>query len=483
MNGTFDRISHTNRKEAEFVVDLIYRNIEKYPDRSLGVVAFSVAQQDLIDQLLSARRQLSPDKEFFFKNDGNEPFFIKNLETVQGDERDTIIFSIAYGIDAQGRLLHNFGPLNRAGGERRLNVAVTRAKCNVQLVSSMRYTDIDLKRTSAEGARLLREYLDYAENGSIALERTVSVNSFEQFDSDFELEIYDYLISQGFSVDTQVGCSGFRIDLGLKLPNSSDYVLAIECDGATYHSSKNARDRDRLRQEILERMGWKFYRIWSTDWFRNKPVEQRRLLAAATDAVNNPAKANTEQMEGQLTETFEEVAVKEHFKFPPYVKADIYELSDQYLPKDFKGMIKAILEIEAPLSEEWLLRRIVWLFGREKVTNVVRQTYKEQMYGYKRYGIIRKNGFLYLDNGKEVQFRVAGDVIRDVRLIAPEELAAGMFEILKQNVSVSKNGLYHALAEQCEVSRIGAAITEVLDSALELLKDRIAINGDQISIK
>ena len=483
VNGTFDRISHTNRKEAEFVVDLIYRNIEKYPDRSLGVVAFSVAQQDLIDQLLSARRQLSPDKEFFFKNDGNEPFFIKNLETVQGDERDTIIFSIAYGIDAQGRLLHNFGPLNRAGGERRLNVAVTRAKCNVQLVSSMRYTDIDLKRTSAEGARLLREYLDYAENGSIALERTVSVNSFEQFDSDFELEIYDYLISQGFSVDTQVGCSGFRIDLGLKLPNSSDYVLAIECDGATYHSSKNARDRDRLRQEILERMGWKFYRIWSTDWFRNKPVEQRRLLAAATDAVNNPAKANTEQMEGQLTETFEEVAVKEHFKFPPYVKADIYELSDQYLPKDFKGMIKAILEIEAPLSEEWLLRRIVWLFGREKVTNVVRQTYKEQMYGYKRYGIIRKNGFLYLDNGKEVQFRVAGDVIRDVRLIAPEELAAGMFEILKQNVSVSKNGLYHALAEQCEVSRIGAAITEVLDSALELLKDRIAINGDQISIK
>ena len=116
-----------------------------------------------------------PEKEFFFKNDKKEPFFIKNLETVQGDERDTIIFSIAYGLDAQGRLLHNFGPLNRVGGERRLNVAVTRAKCNVQLVSSMHYTDIDLKRTSAEGARLLREYLDFAENGEIALERSVSV--------------------------------------------------------------------------------------------------------------------------------------------------------------------------------------------------------------------------------------------------------------------------------------------------------------------
>ena len=153
----------------------------------------------------------------------------------------------------------------------------------------MHYTDIDLKRTSSEGAKLLREYLDFAENGNIALERTVSINSFEQFDSDFELEVCEFLRANGFSVDTQVGCSGFRIDLGLKIPNSSDYVLAIECDGATYHSSRNARDRDRLRQEILERMGWKFYRIWSTDWFRNKSVEQSRLLEAATDAIKYPA--------------------------------------------------------------------------------------------------------------------------------------------------------------------------------------------------
>ena len=159
VNGIFDRKAHTNRKEAEFVVDLVYQNIEKYPERSLGVVAFSVAQQDLIDKLLSKRRQNTPEKEFFFANNRNEPFFIKNLETVQGDERDTIIFSIAYGIDAQGRLLHNFGPLNRAGGERRLNVAVTRAKCNVQLVSSMHYTDIDLKHTSSEGVKLLRDIL------------------------------------------------------------------------------------------------------------------------------------------------------------------------------------------------------------------------------------------------------------------------------------------------------------------------------------
>lgn len=482
-DGVFDRKTHTNRKEAEFVVDLIYQNIEKYPNRSLGVVAFSVAQQNLIDKLLSKRRQSSPEKEFFFKNEGTEPFFIKNLETVQGDERDTIIFSIAYGIDAQGRLLHNFGPLNRMGGERRLNVAVTRAKCNIQLVSSMHHTDIDLKRTSAEGAKLLRNYLDYAENGNIALERGISVSPFEQFDSDFELEVYDYLQSKGFSVDTQVGCSGFRIDLGLKRPNSSDYVLAIECDGATYHSSQNARDRDRLRQEILERMGWKFYRIWSTDWFRNKSVEQLRLLEAATDAIKNPAPNEIKTEHSQLAESFEEISIEKCFEFPLYKAADVNKLSRQYLPRDFKGMIKAILETEAPLSEDLLLKRIVWCFGREKVTNVVQHAFEQQMYGYQHYGISRHNGFLYLNNGKEIQFRRPGDIEREIKHIAPEELAAGLLEILKQNVTVDRNGLYRSLATQCGVSRVGKAITDAMDSALHILDDRIIISGEQISLK
>lgn len=483
VSGVFDRKTHTNLKEAEFVVDLVYQNIEEYPNRSLGVVAFSAAQQDLIENLLSKRRQSALEKETFFKGNEKEPFFVKNLETVQGDERDTIIFSVAYGIDAQGRLLHNFGPLNRVGGERRLNVAVTRAKCNIQLVSSMRCTDIDLKRTSAVGAKLLREYLDYAENGNIALDRAVSVSSFDQFDSDFELEVCDFLRSKGFAVDTQVGCSGFRIDLGVKIPNSSDYALAVECDGATYHSSKNARDRDRLRQEILERMGWKFYRVWSTDWFRNRSIEQARLLEAASEAVKAPAKTESRQAHYQPTESFEEVTAEKHFKFPPYREADIRTLSRRYLPYDFKGMIRAILDVEAPLSEALLLKRIVWCFDREKVTSAVQQAYEQQMYGCEQYGILRRNGFLYLSNGKEAQFRGPGDMKRDIKQIAPEELAAGMLEILKQNVTVDKSGLYRSLALQCGVNRVGKAITEYFDVALQTFEDSIVINGDQLSLK
>ena len=485
VDGVFDRKAHVNRKEAEFIVDLIYRNIEEYPERSLGVVAFSIAQQDLIDKLLSKRRQETPEKEFFFRKDNREAFFIKNLETVQGDERDTIIFSIAYGVDSQGRFSHNFGPLNRLGGERRLNVAVTRAKINLQVVSSMHYTNIDLAKTSADGAKLLREYLDYAENGNIALERSLSVNKFEQFDSDFELEVCEFLKGRGFSVDTQVGCSGFRIDIGLKRPNSSDYVLAIECDGATYHSAKNARDRDRLRQDILERMGWKFYRIWSTDWFRNKAVEQQRLFDAAVKAVTNTEREEVLQKNSPSAEPFENIMPEKHFEFPVYKFADIDILSKQY-SQDFKGMIKAILEIEAPLSEEFLLKRIAPLFGREKVTNFVYEIYKQKMFGYQCYDIIRENGFLYLKNGKDIQFRCAGDDgKRDIKQIAPEELAAGMFEILKQNVSADKNGLYHDLAIQCGVTRTGKAINETMDSALNLLirKGKVILDDGRISIR
>jgi len=195
VDSIFDRKSHTNFKEAEFIVDLIYKHIDKYPNRTLGVVAFSISQQELIDKLLSKRRNDKPECEFFFNKNQKEPFFIKNLETVQGDERDTIIFSVAYGKDHLGKLLHNFGPLNRVGGERRLNVAITRAKYNVQVVSSMHYTDIDLSKSSSLGVKLLRDYLDYAENGNVALARTLSIKQFDSFDSNFELEVYEFLRS------------------------------------------------------------------------------------------------------------------------------------------------------------------------------------------------------------------------------------------------------------------------------------------------
>lgn len=482
VDGFFDRKSRTNRNEAEFIVDLVYKNIDEYPDRSMGVVAFSATQMDLIERLIDKRRQEDSSKEWYFKRDVKEPFFVKNLETVQGDERDTIIFSVAYGMDAQGRLLHNFGPLNRVGGERRLNVAVTRAKENVQLVSIMHATDIDLSRTQAEGARLLREYLDYAEHGDVALDKSISVNPFEQFDSEFEMEVCDFLRDNGFIVDTQVGCSGFKIDLGLKKPNSSDYVLAIECDGATYHSSKNARDRDRLRQEILERMGWKFYRIWSTDWFRNNAVEKARLLEACQKAIHLGGYEKSEESENNEIEeqiVFEKPLPPIHLVFPEYHDVNVYELYSSY--DSVQSFVRAIMQVEAPVSEEYLLKRICFIYGREKVTSVVKQQFNSDMYGCERMGIIRRNGFLYLSDQTKYVLRVPGDK-REIKYIAPEELAVGIITILKQNYSVDKDNLYRAVANQLGFSRIGDAIYAKMDEALRLIGN-IVIDGNVVSLK
>ena len=489
VKGTYDKKTRSNLIEAEKVVDLVFENIRRYPKRSMGVVAFSVSQQNLIDKLLSKRRQQEPAKEWYFSREKQEPFFVKNLETVQGDERDTIIFSVAYGPDPQGRIMYNFGPLNRVGGERRLNVAVTRAKSSVQLVASMHYTDLDLTRTKSEGARLLREYLDYAENGKVAMERTISVSAYDQFDSDFEMEVCEFLRGHGFSVDTQVGCSSFKIDLGLKSPETSDYVLAIECDGASYHSSKNARDRDRLRQAVLERMGWTFYRIWSTDWFRNKSVEQQRLLEAAQKAldensydapvVQTPEPEETEQEQ----ESFEVELEEQHYEFPEYKIAHVRE-PFYPTPASFQEYVRQILEVESPLSEDVLLHRCVYVFGREKVTSVVQRSFETMMYRCQERGIIRRNGFLYLDGKTDYELRVpTQELKRTIQQIAPEELAAGMLMIIQQNVTVDVDAMFRTLLNVLDFKRKGQSIDTHMFIALNTIKDKLVFDGNNVSLK
>ena len=201
---------------------------------------------------LEAKLRADSTLEAFFDEERTEAVFVKNLEQVQGDERDAIILSIGYGKDARGNMSMVFGPLNRAGGERRLNVAITRAKDQLIVVSSIRAADIDLDRTRSEGTKRLREFLDFAERGPEALATTVREDEGE-YESPFEEWVGVALENRGLTVHRQVGCSGFRIDLAVVDPdNRSRYLLGIECDGAAYHSSKTARERDRLRQQVLE---------------------------------------------------------------------------------------------------------------------------------------------------------------------------------------------------------------------------------------
>lgn len=287
--GTYDRGGKNgNKAEATKVAELVFEHFRTYPNRSLGIIAFGEVQQSAIQDALLEKRRANLAFEPFFKEDKEESLFIKNLETVQGDERDTVLFSIGYAPDATGKFIMNFGPLSRDGGERRLNVAVTRARYNLKLIGSILPTDIDPERVSGQGPKLLRLYIDFAINGATAILGEINAESGGWFDSPFEASVHKFLTGKGFDVVTQVGCSGYRIDMAVRHPKyPGRFAIGIECDGAMYHSARTARERDRLRQSVLEDMGWKIYRIWSTDWIKDRHTEGERLLIAVKNAIDN----------------------------------------------------------------------------------------------------------------------------------------------------------------------------------------------------
>lgn len=276
-----------NQIEAEKIAQLVLEHIEKCPEKSLGIVAFGKSQATAIEDAVSKMRDTYPKFEHFFSNEQDEPFFIKNLENVQGDERDKIILSVGYGKGADGKFAMRFGPLSLSGGERRLNVAISRAKEQMIVVSSFHANEIRDEEKN-ENRKLLKDFLEFAEHGEMEL---VVGDELEDddicFDSDFEKAVYNFIISKGYQAKTQVGVSGYKIDMAIIDPkDSGHYLLAIECDGAAYHSSRTARDRDRLRQDVLEGMGWNFHRIWSTDWFYNRKEEERKLCDAIAAAIS-----------------------------------------------------------------------------------------------------------------------------------------------------------------------------------------------------
>lgn len=284
-NARYDKgKSRTNRLEAEALVKELVSRLRdpKAPRRSYGVVTFSQAQQALVENLIDEERRKYPEIENHFGDEPpveGEPVFVKNLENVQGDERDIILFSICYGMDEAGKLSMNFGPLNRDGGERRLNVAVTRAKHEVLVFSGLRGDQIDLTRTQRRGVRDLKYFLEYAERGPRALVAATTGASLADADSEFERMVADRIRKAGYEVHHQVGCSGYRIDLAVVDPMSPGrYLLGVECDGATYHRAATARDRDKLRQAVLEDLGWNLHRIWSTDWWHAADAEISKLL-------------------------------------------------------------------------------------------------------------------------------------------------------------------------------------------------------------
>ena len=270
----------TNPVEARSIVDAALEFMRTDPDRSLGIVTLNQKQRDLIAEefeyaLSRSRHALTYIESWKERNDGLEEFFIKNLENVQGDERDVMFIGTVYGPDAKGaRVAQRFGPINGLAGRRRLNVLFSRAKEKIVTFSSMTAADILAEETGNAGAYMLKRWLEYCGTGVL----DGGVESKREPDSDFEIFVMDQIRAMGYEPVPQVGVAGYYVDIGVRHSDwRHGYVLGVECDGASYHSAKSARDRDRLRQEVLERLGWRFHRIWSTDWFNNPRREAERL--------------------------------------------------------------------------------------------------------------------------------------------------------------------------------------------------------------
>jgi len=304
--------SRANPEEARAIVADIHVRLKVWlqmpeADRpTLGVITFNLPQQKLILDLLDKLRSDNPACEWFFSEDRVEPIIVKNLENIQGDERDVILFSITYCRDAAGKLPMNFGAINNSGGERRLNVAVTRARRELKVFSGIRADDIDVNRSKAVGVAHLKAFLDYAVRGVIALPAQ-DTGSQGGFESPFEEAVAAKLELHGWRVVPQVGVSGFRVDLGICHPDHAGiYLAGVECDGATYHRSATARDRDKLREQILRGLGWTIFHVWSTDWWfsAQEAIEllHANLEKALADSRSARAAEDERTKQGTATE-------------------------------------------------------------------------------------------------------------------------------------------------------------------------------------
>lgn len=375
-DGVWDRGgSRINRKEARHVAKLIIQQFKTEPEKTLGVVAFNTSQKEAIEDALEEELQSCRELAPLIDPERAEAFFVKSLESVQGDERDVIIISVGYGKAQDGKMSLNFGPLNNEGGWRRLNVLVTRAKWKTVLVTSIRASDMIGINPENRGPMGLKNYIQYAETGFLN-EAKEAAHVLGEETNDFEDSVRRELESRGFKVDAQVGVGSFKIDLAVRDPkNPTGYALGIECDGASYHSSRSARDRDILRQEILQGMGWKLYRVWSTEWFKNREVAVALLVESATRATNgqiNPAIKQNERQEINPDEL-------DDVKFTPSQSSGggtKYKKSETKCTKEvimdskkiyrFSDILVKIIQDEAPIHVDLVLQRI------REITNVGR---------------------------------------------------------------------------------------------------------------
>jgi len=471
---------------------LVFEHFHKYPKKTLGVVTFSIAQMDAVDEAVERRRRQQPEYEHFFKEDRLEGFFVKNLENVQGDERDVIILSLGYGHDPQGQMTMNFGPVNRAGGERRLNVAVTRAREMTILVSSIKASDMDMESAKSIGTVILHAYLEYAEKGPEVLES--ATREAAEFESPIEEDVAMVLQRLGYAFVPRVGFSGCPIDMGVVDPNNSGgYLLGIEFDGATYQNSSSARDRDRLRAQVLKQLGWRIHRVWSPAWVARRDSEIRRLSHALEEAhklqLGKEAPSTDLELEEDDAEddSPQEVDVQKvqfagiekigvpyrvhalKAEFNPTVRVPSSRHGWVVQPNEFhfqenrqlqSRLLEELIQQEGPIHFDYAVKRLASAWGLKRKTSKIVQAVREALnLLIVKQKVKVKGNFLWPPELQDVQARVPVPDVpeskRKLEDIPAEEIENAMKTVAQYALGISADSLIAETAKVFGFTRAG----------------------------
>ncbi|MDY6048593.1 MAG: DUF4011 domain-containing protein, partial [Bacilli bacterium] len=412
--------TRVNKIEAKEVIKAVFEHAKNNRDLSLGVASFSLAQQEELYKEFEAQLKKCTDEEVksFFTMHKDEPFFIKNLESVQGDERDVIFISIGYGYDEDGHITMDFGPLNKDGGERRLNVLITRAKVKCEVFSNITCNDINLSKTDAKGVVALKRFLDYAQNRIIYLNRNK-----ESCSDDFIDFIYDKLLDYGYVVDKNIG-KDVGIDLAIFDKAKNRYVVGLECDGGAYKNLVNTTDRERIRRNVLKSLGWKIYHVWSPDFYRNPKNEFDKIL----DFIQE---ASEEEESEEIKKEFElnlkrkqaiKVEIKENY-VPYKVFQSVKRRAKVLLEEEnLSNLVYKIVKVEAPIHINLLKRRLMDITSVSKLSdeqvNLLAKVVQEDKFKY-------KDEFVYLSEGQVYQVRnrsLLDKYSKKVEYISKEEI-------------------------------------------------------------
>jgi very-short-patch-repair endonuclease len=446
------------------------------------VATFNQRQRDIIEDQLERLRKDDPSCEDFFNDHPEEPFAIKNLENVQGDERDVIFISVGFGRDKDKKISMNFGPLNAGGGERRLNVLITRARERCEVFANLTADDIDLARTQSIGVRAFKRFLKYAATGIL----DVPEGTGAEADSPFEQAVAEALLEAGYRVEEQVGTGGYRIDIAIVDEHQPGrYLLGIECDGATYHSAQSARDRDRLRQEVLESMGWTIHRIWSTDWFRN-PLRELQRVKESIEAAR--AKIAVHAFSMSRPEPHHELTHPESLvhrmnvtgggrpSIPKYMVAQPrFRIGNENLHQITLDMllveIVRIIDVESPIHVEELLQRItgrVFKGVRDKVNLAIHE-------GISRNKLVREGEFLLSSAATPLSVRdrsTLSGTSRRIEYVYDKELALAVKLIAQHTSDITKSELARETLRLIGYSRITDDMIERVNNVIRAMQQQ-----------